>query len=249
MGRLYSLIVFGLLCSNLAFATSGRFGTANGGDPTDISSNGGMFTFSPINGGGVFDYHNIGPGAITDITVLLTVTADPGETPFSFGSKSVAPSSGEKFVLDVTGLEQPPLPAGKPLIDWTFYSYIFSQITLSKTAIGISCAGSVNSGDACLTIDFTNGSIPVGAYFGFDLNNNFTADICTPNTDSNCTVGTFLPGAGTNPPSGGFGNVTVASGDVNGPGSVPEPVTLGMIGIAGAGLAFFGARRRRSASE
>jgi hypothetical protein len=246
MRRLPLFALLGVLYStSIAFATSGRFGTANGGDPTDISSNGGAFSFSPLNGGGVFDYHNIGPGAITELSVSLTVSADPGETPFSFKSKSVAPTSGENFVLEVTGLEQPPLPAGKPLIDWTFYSYIFNQIALTGSTIGLDCSGNVNASDACLTIDFSGGSIPVGGFFGFDLNNNFTADICT-DAANGCTVGSFLPGAINNPPSGGFGNTAVASGDVNGgPSTVPEPITLGLMGAAGIGLVLFGARRRR----
>jgi hypothetical protein len=246
MRRLSLFILSGFLCSFVAFAGGkGRIGTAAGGDPTDIGSNGGVFTFNPVNGGGVFDYHNIGPDPITDITMLLTATADANEAPFSFTSHSVAPTQGEKFVLDVTGLEQPPLPGGQPLIDWTFYSYIFSQITLTGSAVGIDCSGGVNASDACLTITFSGGSIPVGGFFGFDLNDDYTADICTPNSDDGpCTVGTFLPDAATNPPSGGFAGVTVASGTVNGPGTVPEPVTLGMVGIAGAGLALFRLRRR-----
>ncbi len=243
MRRPSLFILFALLCSSMAFATSGRFGTANGGDPTDISSNGGTFTFNPINGGGVFDYHNIGPGAITDITVLLTAFADPNYSPVGFSSAAVAPTSGEKSVLQVTGFEQSPTLGGQAFFDWTFYSYIFSQITVTKFFTNTTCDGTANTAASCLTIDFTNGSIPVGGFFGFDLNDNFTADICTPNTDTNCTIGSFLPDAGTNPPSGGFGNVTVASGSVNGTGSVPEPVTFGLMGIAG--LIFLGLRRRQ----
>ncbi len=236
MKRLALLLLSGSLCSSLAFA--GKFVTAKGGDPTPISSSGGVFSFDPVNGGGVFFYQNIGPGAITELSVQLTVTAGPGQMPYSFQATTVSPTSANQLSeLDVTGLESPPV--GTSLLNWDFSSYIFSNISLAGTTTGFDCSGNANSRDACLTIDFTNGSIGIGQDFGFDLNTNFTADIDTQ-------TGVFNPNAATNPPSGGFGGVQISFDPSGGPAAVPEPASTGLIGLAGICFAVFAWRRSRA---
>ncbi len=235
MNRLALLILSAALCSHAAFAAS--FVTAKGGDPTPISSNDGSFTFNPIDGGGVFFYENIGPQAIDDLSVNLTVTAAPGEMPYSFKSLVVTPTEGQLAELAVIGFQAPPV--NTPLLNWDFSSYIFADIALTGTTTGFDCAGNANAQDACLTIDFTKGSIGVGQDFGFDLNNDFVADI-------NTQTGTFTPAAVTNPPDGGFGGVEIAGDAFSGPATVPEPATFGLLGLAGAAFALVAFRRSRA---
>jgi PEP-CTERM motif len=243
MKRFSLLLLYGTFLSSMAVAATGKFTTGKGGDPTDISSNGGSFSFEPINGGGVFFYDNIGPNPITSITVKLTATAGPNQTPYQFTAQTLTPAEGQLSELEVTGFEHP--PEGTTLLDWDFSSYIFASIALSGTTTGEDCAGNIIAQASCVIVTMSNGSIPVGGEFGFDLNDNFTADI-DPKT------GEFLPDAATNPPSGGFGGINVASGTVNGPsptlGAVPEPASFGMLAFGAAALIGIGARRRRARS-
>jgi hypothetical protein len=236
MKRFSLLLLSGMLFTSFAFA--GKFVTASGGDPTPISSNDGSFTLTPINGGGLFFYTNIGPNSIADLIVNLTATADPGKVPYKFQSSGVTPTQGQKSELLVLGFQEPPI--NTPLLNWDFSSYIFSTIALTETTTGFDCAGDPNARDACLTIEFSGGSIPVNGDFGFDLNDNFTRDI-------NTETGTFNPGINntTNPPAGGFAGVTVAGNALPGTTTIPEPASLSMLGLAGLVLVGFGRRRLR----
>lgn len=239
MKRFSLLLLAGTLCSGLAFAGTAKFTTGKGGDPTDISSNDGTFTLTPdlFGGGGIYLYRNIGPNAITELTVDLTAPT-PAE-PYSFSSAPGSKAQNQLSELIVTGVK-PPF-SGTEFLSWDFSSYIFDSIALTGTAAGVNCSGGADSTGACLTITFSGGSIGLDQTFGFDLNDDFANEIVTDPKNPN--FGQFN---GNDSNSGGFTGTAIMGDASNPAAAVPEPATLGTLALAGIVLAGFGARRARS---
>lgn len=249
MKRSLLVVAFGMLCAHAAFA--GRIVTAKGGDPTTVHPGSSFSITAGSNGGGIQSYINGGPGDITDIFINLTVNTAPGEFPSTFtGTPNPTPPNFETGETTITGIEVPPAPGGQQFYSLTVASYIFSTIALSGYTTNFACGSSViDNTAACLTIEFSGGSILPNEEFSFDLNNNTVPDIdttdCAANSQNPQLCGTITPGANYNG-VGDFPDGSVIGATPN-PSTVPEPAAAGLLAFGGAALLGIGARRRTRA--